>query len=101
MQNGKLVRNRFHWYLGLVSAIAVLGMTIVVFQVLSPQLFSSPNLIHTTYETIAQTQSNPVKEVLQNWQLPWQNPMTSQQFETTPTTSPAAQAFAAGLWSGQ
>jgi hypothetical protein len=101
VQFSQLVKNQFYWYLGLVSAMAVLGMTIA-FSVLSPQLFSSPNLIHTTYETIAQTQSNPVKEVLHNWQLPWQNPMTStQKFETTPTTSPAAQAFAAGLWSGQ
>jgi len=101
VQNGKLARNRFYWYLGLVSAIAVLGVTIA-FSVLSPQLFSSPNLIHLTYETIAQTQSNPVKEVLQNLQLPWQNPMTStQKFETTPPILPAAQAFAAGLWSGQ
>ncbi|BAP55699.1 hypothetical protein THII_1402 [Thioploca ingrica] len=101
MQNWKLARSRSYWYLGLVSAIAVLGVTIA-FSVLSPQLFYSPNLIHLTYETIAQTQSNPIKEVLQNLQLPWQNPITStQKFETTPTTSPAAQAFAAGLWSGQ
>lgn len=101
MPNRKLTRNRLYWYLSIVIAITGLGVT-VAFNLLSATLFSPPNLIHTTYATIAQIQNSQVKAVLQNLQLPWQNPITSTTgFGTTLPISPAAQAFAAGLWSGQ
>lgn len=99
MPNGKLARSRFYGYLSIVIAVTGLGVTIALN---SSMLFPSPNLIHKTYVTIAQTQNSQVKAVLQNLQLPWQNPVTSTTgFGTTPLISPAAQAFAAGLWSGQ
>ncbi|NJO18185.1 MAG: hypothetical protein HC877_21370 [Thioploca sp.] len=99
MQNWKIAR-RSNWYLILVSTIAVVG--VIAFNILSPPLFSPPDLIHTAYESIDPIQSNQVKAVLQNWPLPWQNSVALiKGVEITPTMSPAAQAFAAGLWSGQ
>ena len=102
MPNEKLVRNRFYWYLSIiVTAVTGLGVAITL-NILSATLFSSPNLIQTTYTTIVQTQnSHQVKVVLQNLQLPWQNPVTSTTGFGNFAISPAAQAFAAGLWSGQ
>ena len=98
MPNEK-TRNRFYGYISIVTTVIGLGVTIALN---SSMLFPSPDLVHTTYATIAQIQNSQVKTVLQDLQLPWQNPVTATTgFRTTPPISPAAQAFAAGLWNGQ
>ncbi len=89
-----------YWYAIVIGLIIIaFGMTTVVWVTKVPLFYSNP--INTTYETITHTHGQLVKEIAQDFQLPWQIPTASNQEFNSISASPAAQAFAAGIWSGQ